>query len=73
MHHDHVHGVPDHHVHEWERLRGLGGEEKGGTEEEGIFVAGVWASGFRYRRYSISGPRGLRNSLVHLLLVVLVA
>ena len=32
MHHDHVHGVPDHHVHEWERLRGLGGEEKDGAE-----------------------------------------
>ena len=25
---------------EWERLCGLGGEEKDGTEQEGIFVAG---------------------------------
>ena len=28
-----------HHVHEWERLRGLWGEEKDGTGEEEIFVA----------------------------------
>ena len=25
--------------HEWDRSRGLGGREKDGTEEEGIFVA----------------------------------
>ena len=30
-------------VHEWERLRGLGGEEMDGTEEEGIFAAAVRA------------------------------
>ena len=28
------HYVHVHHIHEWERLRGLGGEEKDGTEED---------------------------------------
>ena len=29
------------HVHDWERVRGLGGEGKGGTEEDGFFVAEI--------------------------------
>ena len=32
------HYVHVHHIHEWERLRGLGGEEKDGTEEDHFFA-----------------------------------
>ena len=42
---------------EWERLCGLGGEEKDGTEEEGIFVAGIYAE----IGGTLRGPRGPKN------------
>ena len=41
-------------MHEWERLRGLGWEEKDGTEEEGIFVA-------RTQTCTLRGPRRPKN------------
>ena len=52
-----------HHVHKWETLLGLGREEKGGTEKEGIFVAhnnGQRCSNLELLR----GPRRPRNGLI---------
>ena len=46
-----------HHVHEWERLRDLGGGGKDGTEEEGTFFAGS-GSGIKG---TLRGPRGPKN------------
>ena len=36
------HYVHVHHIHEWERLRGIGGEEKDGTEEGNTELTLVW-------------------------------
>ena len=42
-------------IHEWERLRGLGEEEKDGAEEEGMFVADGAQDGLQ--RYSWGSSR----------------
>ena len=42
------HYVHVHHIHEWERLRGLGGEEKDGTEEDHFFAV-AWGGGEKDR------------------------